>query len=95
MATLAQRSITSRMAIRLLRQVKGRARSMRQVSPISEEPVLAHLERRLVHEFPRVSPEHVDAVVRREHARFDASPIRGFIPLFIEKHVRDELGHST
>ncbi|WP_371514933.1 three-helix bundle dimerization domain-containing protein [Mycobacterium sp. 1164966.3] len=68
---------------------------MRQVSPISEEPVLAHLERRLVHEFPRVSPEHVDAVVRREHARFDASPIRGFIPLFIEKHVRDELGHAT
>jgi hypothetical protein len=68
---------------------------MRQVTPISEEPVLAHLERRLLHEFPRVSPEDVDAVVRREHARFEASPIRGFIPLFIEKHARDELSHAT
>jgi hypothetical protein len=68
---------------------------MSQVTTISEEPVLAHLERRLIHEFPRVSPEDVDAVVRREHARFDTSPIRGFIPLFIEKHARAELGHST
>lgn len=68
---------------------------MRQANPISEEPLLAHLERRLIHEFPTVSPEEVDALVRREHARFDASPIRGFIPLFIEKHARDELGPSA
>ena len=68
---------------------------MRQVTPISEEPLLAHLERRLIREFPSVSPQDVDAAVRREYARFDASPIRAFIPLFIEKHVRDELGHSS
>jgi hypothetical protein len=68
---------------------------MRQVTPRSEEPVLAHLERRLIHDFPGVSPEDVDAVVRREHARFDASPIRRFIPLFIERHARDELGQVS
>jgi hypothetical protein len=29
--------------------------------------------------------------VRREHARFEASPIRDFIPLLIEKHARQQL----
>lgn len=84
--------LLAEIAIIYFRQAKGEAPTMRQVTPISEEPVLAHLGRRLIHEFPRVSPEEVDALVRREHARFDASPIRGFIPLFIEKHARDELG---
>jgi hypothetical protein len=68
---------------------------MSRATPISEEPLLAHIERRLIHEFPRVSPEAVDALVRREHARFDDSPIRGFVPLFVEKHARDELSHTA
>jgi hypothetical protein len=67
---------------------------MTQPTPISEEPLLAHIERRLIHEFPSVSPEHVDALVRREHARFDHSPIRAFVPLFVEKHARAELAHA-
>jgi hypothetical protein len=67
---------------------------MNQATPLSEEPLIAHIERRLIHEFPSVSPEDVDALVRREHARFDDSPIRAFIPLFVEKHARAELAHS-
>jgi hypothetical protein len=62
---------------------------------ICEEALLAHIGRRLIDEFPRVSPEAVDALVRREHARFDDSPIRGFVPLFVEKHARNELAHIT
>lgn len=55
--------------------------------------MLTHIEGRLIHEFPGVSPEDVDALVRREHARFDARPIRRFVPLFVEKHAREQLTH--
>jgi hypothetical protein len=68
---------------------------MNPATAISEEPLLAHIERRLIDEFPKVAPEDVDAVVRREHARFAHSPIRGFVPLFVEKHARDILAHAV
>ena len=64
---------------------------MSHATLVSEEPLLAHVERRLMHDFPSISPEVVDALIQREHARFDASPIRSYIPLFVEKHAREQL----
>ncbi|MDT5218229.1 MAG: hypothetical protein QOF15_334 [Mycobacterium sp.] len=58
---------------------------------ISEQTQIAGIERRLIQQFPDVVPDHVDAVVRQEHARFEASPIRDFIPLLVEKRVRQQL----
>jgi hypothetical protein len=58
---------------------------------ISEQTLIAGIERRLTQQFPDVVPDLVDAIVRREHARFEASPIRDFIPLLVEKHVRQHL----
>jgi hypothetical protein len=62
---------------------------------ISEETLLADIERRLVDEFPYVSPMVVDTLIRKEHARFKASRIRDFVPLFVEKRTRRELKHAS
>jgi len=64
---------------------------MGQIIHVSEETLLADLERRLVDEFPYVSPIVVDTLIRKEHARFKASRIRDFVPLFMEKRARREL----
>lgn len=56
-----------------------------------EQTVLGDVGRRMSDEFPDVSPHDVDTVVRREIARFECTPIRDFIPLLVEKRVRQQL----
>lgn len=68
---------------------------MGQVIHVSEETLLADTERRLVDEFPYVSPMVVDTLIRNLHARFEASRIRDFVPLFVEKRARCELKHAS
>ena len=68
---------------------------MGQIIQISEETLLADIERRLVDEFPYVSSRVVDTLIRKEHARFDASRIRDFVPLLVEKRARLELKHAS
>ena len=58
---------------------------------VNEEMLLAEIQRRLLDEFPSVSPLAVDTLIRNEHARFEGSPIRDFIPLFVEKRARCDL----
>jgi hypothetical protein len=58
---------------------------------VSEETLLADIQRRLLEEFPSFSPLVVSAFIRKEHARFEASRIRDFVPLFVEKRARREL----
>ena len=64
---------------------------MGQVIQVGEETLLTDIERRLVDEFPYVSPMVVDTLIRKEHARFKASRIRDFVPLFVEKRARRDL----
>jgi hypothetical protein len=68
---------------------------MGQIIQVSEETLLADIERRLVDEFPYVAPMVVDTLIRKEHARFAASRIRDFVPLFVEKRARRELKTQT
>ena len=58
---------------------------------VSEETLLAEIQGRLLDEFPHVAPAAVNTLIREEHARFEASQIRDFIPLFVEKRARREL----
>jgi hypothetical protein len=62
---------------------------------VSEETLLADTERRLVDEFPRVAPAAVNTLIRKEHARFETSQIRDFVPLLVEKRARRELKHRS
>lgn len=66
-----------------------------EVIEISEETLLVDIGRRLIDEFPCVSPVVVDVLIRQEHARFETSPIRDFVPLLIEKQARQQLKHRT
>jgi len=58
---------------------------------VSEETLLAEIQRRLLDEFPSTSPLVVNTLIRTEHARFETSRIRDFVPLFVEKRARREL----
>ena len=64
---------------------------MSEVTHISEQTLIADIERRLNEQFPDLMPDLVDAAVRTEHARFLSSPIRNFVPLLVEKNVRQHL----
>jgi hypothetical protein len=61
---------------------------------VSEDTLLADIERRLVDEFPYVAPAAVNTLIREEHARFETSQIRDFVPLLVEKRARRELKHT-
>ena len=62
---------------------------------VSEDTLLADIERRLVDEFPSVGPVAVNSLVRKEHARFETSQIRDFVPLLVKKRARRELQHRS
>jgi hypothetical protein len=61
---------------------------------ISEETLLADIQRRLLDEFPDVATAAINTLIRKEHARFETSQIRDFVPLLVEKHARRELKHK-
>jgi hypothetical protein len=68
---------------------------MGKVIQVREETLLVDIERRLIDEFPCVAPAVVDVLIRQEHARFETSPIRDFVPLLVEKQARQQLKHRT
>jgi hypothetical protein len=57
----------------------------------SEWTAIQHVVERLKVNYPAVPPDTVTTVVHHNHARFDGRPIREFVPLFVERHSRQEL----
>jgi hypothetical protein len=68
---------------------------MGEANQVSEQTLLAQVERRLIDDFPHVPPAVVAALVHHEHARFETSRIREFVPLFVEKHARRQLRYRA
>jgi hypothetical protein len=68
---------------------------MGDIVQMGEETLLADVERRLINEFPQVSPVAVNTLIRQQHARFSASRVRNFVPLLVEKRARRELKHRV
>ena len=62
---------------------------------VSEETLLADIQRRLLDEFPGVATAAINTLIRNEHARFETSQIRDFVPLLVEKRARGELKHKS
>jgi hypothetical protein len=42
-----------------------------------------------------VPPDRVAEVVRTIHAQFDERPLREYVPLFVERSAKRELGQLT
>jgi hypothetical protein len=57
----------------------------------SEWTAIQHVAARLMESYPGLPPERVTTVVHHNHARFDDSRIRDFVPLFVERDSRREL----
>lgn len=55
---------------------------------VSEEAALTEIARRLTLEFPEAEPDTVAAAIQHAYARFIASKIRDFVPLFVERNAR-------
>ena len=58
---------------------------------LSEQMSIDQLIERLMRKYPAVPPDTVAAVVRGTHARFDGRPLRGYVPLLVERRARSEL----
>ena len=46
---------------------------------------------RISGQFPELDRDTVASVVRGEYGKFDASPIRDFLPILVERSARSEL----
>jgi len=57
----------------------------------SEWTAIQQVVDRLKVRYPAVPADTVSTVVQHNHARFDGRPIREFVPLFVERHSRQEL----
>jgi (2Fe-2S) ferredoxin len=58
---------------------------------LSEQQIIDQLTRRLAAVYRQVEPARVTRVVQEEYARFEGRPIRDYIPLFVERHAKDQL----
>lgn len=63
---------------------------------ISEQTLIAEVERRLIAKYEQTIPPHrIATIVRDAHARFEQSRIRDFVPLLVERRARAELGKAS
>ena len=69
-------------------------RKLQTMAEISEQTMLDEVERRLANYYAGVPAERISAIVRGAYARFERSPIRDFVPLFVERRARAELAEA-
>jgi ribosomal 50S subunit-associated protein YjgA (DUF615 family) len=60
-----------------------------------EARALEEVVERLVARFPDVAEDRVREIVRAAHEEFANRPIRDFVPVFVERTARNELGRLT
>ena len=58
----------------------------------SEWTAIEQVVQRLQDSYPALPSDRVTEVVHHNHARFDGRPIRDYVPLFVERGSRRELG---
>ena len=61
------------------------------MTELSEKQTIDQLAGRLAASYQQVEPAQVNRIVLEEYARFEGRPIRDFVPLFVERHAKDEL----
>jgi len=53
--------------------------------------MIAEVEQRLASKYPQFPTDEITATVQTAHARFAQSPIRDFVPLFVERNASARL----
>ena len=62
---------------------------------LSEQQIIEQLAQRLADAHATLEPAEVAKVVHDHYARFAGSPIRDFVPLFVERNATAELSRLT
>ncbi|KIU16091.1 three-helix bundle dimerization domain-containing protein [Mycolicibacterium llatzerense] len=57
----------------------------------SEERAIGQVVARLAARYPALDPDWIAAAVRQAHEGFASSAVRDFVPLLVERHVREQL----
>ena len=66
-------------------------RTLARMGGMSEQEALVHVHERLSSRHSELMPEDILAVIQSAYASFDASPIRDFVPLLVERRAGAEL----
>jgi hypothetical protein len=61
----------------------------------AEQAAFNKVVERVSAQFPELDHDAVVSAVRGEYGRFDASPIRDFLPILVERSVRYELARTN
>jgi hypothetical protein len=64
------------------------------VPEIDERVMVEEVERRLADSHADIPAERITSIVQAAYAQFQHSPIRDFVPLFVERRARTELARS-
>ena len=62
-----------------------------RTQPRTEAQAITLVAARLHARFPQTPREVIDRAVFEAHREFDDQPIRDFVPLLVERQVRDQL----
>jgi hypothetical protein len=65
------------------------------VNESNERKALVAASVRLRERFPAVRAETIDALLVRCHQEYDGRPVREFVPLLVERQVREHLEHGS
>jgi hypothetical protein len=61
------------------------------MAEISEDLLIAEVERRLTDKYAHIPTDQVAIAIQRVYAQFEQSPIRDFVPLLVERRAGAEL----
>ena len=70
---------------------RGALRENGAMREFSEERAIGEVVARLTARYPALDPALIAASVRRAHQAFTSCTVRDFVPLLVERHVREEL----
>jgi hypothetical protein len=60
-----------------------------------ENRAISEVVERLAKSFPTVPSDRIETAVAESRPEFDDSPIRDFVPLFVERSAKHKLRQST
>lgn len=69
----------------------GALRENMSMREFSEERAIDDVVARLAARYPALDPAQIATAVRRAHEGFASCTVRDFVPLLVERHVREEL----
>ena len=71
------------------------AETRQQNAARREAIAMKHIAQRLSERFPTVPSERITTAINDRYARFEGSRVRDFVPVLVERSVRDELSHAS